>query len=115
MPGVTTAATLADAACRALDDAGTAHDVEAGDAQNVLLVAGDHLDANAFVHLVDEYNTATRDHLAPLSTGGPNALFAMLTHAIWLRAGFAGRITATWSSPSGRGRRRTRARSTELH
>jgi acetyl-CoA acetyltransferase len=130
VPGVTTAATLADAARRALDDAGlTPQDVdglgvasfsltpdhsidlavrlglrvrwlmdartggasgidmlqharravEAGDAQNVLLVAGDHLDANAFVRLVDEYNSATRDHLAPLLTGGPNALFAMLT------------------------------------
>jgi acetyl-CoA acetyltransferase len=129
-PGVTTASTLADAARRALDDAGLVpHDVdglgvasfslapdhsidlavrlglrvrwlmdaatggasgidmlqharravEAGDARNVLLVAGDHLDSVGFVKLVDEYNSATRDHLAPLPTGGPNALFAMLT------------------------------------
>ncbi len=53
--------------------------VEAGDARHVLLVAGDRLDPDTFVHLVDEYNTATRDHLAPLPTGGPNALFALLT------------------------------------
>jgi acetyl-CoA acetyltransferase len=53
--------------------------VEAGDARNVLLVAGDSLDASGFVRLVDEYNSATRDHLAPLPTGGPNALFAMVT------------------------------------
>ena len=53
--------------------------VEAGDARHVLLVAGDRLDPSAFVRLVDEYNTATRDHLTPLPTGGPNALFALLT------------------------------------
>ena len=53
--------------------------VEAGDARCILLVAGDRLDPAAFVKLVDEYNSATRDHLAPLPTGGPNALFAMLT------------------------------------
>ena len=53
--------------------------VEAGDARCILLVAGDRLDPAAFVTLVDEYNSATRDHLAPLPTGGPNALFAMLT------------------------------------
>ena len=53
--------------------------VEAGDARCVLLLAGDRLDADDFVRLVDEYNTATRDHLAPIPTGGPNALFALLT------------------------------------
>ncbi len=53
--------------------------VEAGDARHVLLVAGDRLDPAAFVRLVDEYNSVTRDSLAPLPTGGPNALFAILT------------------------------------
>jgi acetyl-CoA acetyltransferase len=53
--------------------------VEAGDARTILLVAGDHLDKASFTRLVDEYNVATRDHLAPIPTGGPNALFAMLT------------------------------------
>ena len=53
--------------------------VEAGDARAILLVAGDRLDAADFVELVDGYNSATRDHLAPIPTGGPNALFAMLT------------------------------------
>jgi acetyl-CoA acetyltransferase len=53
--------------------------VEAGDARTILLLAGDRLDPPAFVRLVDEYNSATRDHLAPIPTGGPNALFAMLT------------------------------------
>ena len=53
--------------------------VESGDANRVLLVAGDRLDPPDFVRLVDEYNSATRDHLATIPTGGPNALFAMLT------------------------------------
>ncbi len=53
--------------------------VQAGDARTVLVLAGDHLSAVAFRTLVDEYNRATRDHLAPLPFGGPNSLFAMLT------------------------------------
>lgn len=53
--------------------------VEAGDARAILLVAGDRLDTADWVRLVDTYNTATRDHLTPLPTGGPNALFAMVT------------------------------------
>ncbi len=52
--------------------------VEGGDARAVLLLAGDRLDREDFVRLVDEFNTATRDHLAPIPTGGPNALFALL-------------------------------------
>lgn len=53
--------------------------VEAGDASTILLVAGDRIDSDGFASLVDGYNTATRDHLAPIPTGGPNALFALLT------------------------------------
>ena len=53
--------------------------VEAGDARCILLASGDRLDGSAFVRLVENYNSATRDHLSPLPTGGPNALFAMLT------------------------------------
>lgn len=52
--------------------------VEAGDVRAVLLLAGDRLDAEDFVRLVDDFNTATRDHLTPIPTGGPNALFALL-------------------------------------
>lgn len=54
--------------------------VESGDASAILVVAGDVLDAEAFRRLVDEYNAATRDYLAPLPHGGPNALFALLTN-----------------------------------
>jgi acetyl-CoA acetyltransferase len=53
--------------------------VEAGDAEVVVLVAGDAFASGDFRRLADAYNTATRDHLAPIPTGGPNALFALLT------------------------------------
>jgi acetyl-CoA acetyltransferase len=53
--------------------------VEAGDAYTILLVAGDVFDKADFVHLVDNYNVATRDYLASIPVAGPNALFAMLT------------------------------------
>lgn len=53
--------------------------IEAGDATTIVLVAGDRLDNKSFRALVDSYNRATRDHLAPIPTGGPNALFALLT------------------------------------
>jgi acetyl-CoA acetyltransferase len=52
--------------------------VAAGDARTVLLVAGDHLLDADFQRLVAEFNVATRDELAPLDYGGPNALFALL-------------------------------------
>jgi acetyl-CoA acetyltransferase len=63
--------------------------VEGGDAETVLLVAGDRFDDDAFVELVDAYNAATRDHLAPIPTGGPNALFALLTRRHMRRFGLA--------------------------
>jgi acetyl-CoA acetyltransferase len=53
--------------------------VVAGDARAILVLAGDHLPRERFRTLVDNYNAATRDHLAPLPFGGPNSLFAMLT------------------------------------
>ena len=53
--------------------------VESGDAAIVLLLAGDALGPDSFRRLADEYNSATRDHLAPLPFGGPNSLFALLT------------------------------------
>jgi acetyl-CoA acetyltransferase len=53
--------------------------VEAGDAETVVVCAGDRLERDSFRELVDNYNVATRDHLAPLGFGGPNALFALVT------------------------------------
>jgi acetyl-CoA acetyltransferase len=53
--------------------------IEAGDAEVILLVAGDALSPADFRRFADEHNSATRDHLADIPTGGPNALFALLT------------------------------------
>ncbi|MGN6870195.1 MAG: thiolase family protein [Solirubrobacteraceae bacterium] len=53
--------------------------VQAGDARAILIIAGDHLPRERFQDLVDNYNQATSDYLAPLPFGGPNSLFAMLT------------------------------------
>ena len=53
--------------------------VESGDASCVLLLSGDALGPDSFRALADHYNSATRDHLAPLPFGGPNSLFALLT------------------------------------
>ena len=63
--------------------------VEAGDVRAVLLVGGDRLDPPAFAELVDAYNTWTRDLLAPLPTGGPNALFALVTRRHMHASGLA--------------------------
>ena len=53
--------------------------VERGDAATIVLLAGDHFGDGDFERLVNEYNRATRDHLAPIPFGGPNAQFALLT------------------------------------
>jgi acetyl-CoA acetyltransferase len=63
--------------------------IEAGDAETIVLCAGDRLDRAAFQRLVDEYNAITRDLLAPLPHGGPNALFALLTKRHARRHGLA--------------------------
>jgi acetyl-CoA acetyltransferase len=61
--------------------------VEAGDADAVLVLAGDCLTPGEFAQLVTGYNTATREYLAPLRFGGPNALFALLTQRHMAREG----------------------------
>lgn len=53
--------------------------VEAGDARTIVLLAGDHFEPGSFRKLVDSYNRATQQYLASIPTGGPNALFALLT------------------------------------
>lgn len=129
-PGLTTPAVLADAARRALDDAGLVagevdglavssfslapdhaidlawrlglrvrwlmddasagasginmlqhalRAVEAGDASHVLVLAGDVLVPDDVRRLVETSSTAAQTHLASIPTGGPNALFALLT------------------------------------
>ncbi|HEX4032844.1 MAG TPA: thiolase family protein [Solirubrobacteraceae bacterium] len=53
--------------------------LEAGDANTIVLCAGDRIDRDAFRSLVDRYNRATAEYLAPLEFGGPNGVFAFLT------------------------------------
>jgi acetyl-CoA acetyltransferase len=57
----------------------TVRAIEAGAANNILIVGAGCSNAGDFHKSVMNYNSATRDHLAPLEYGGPNALFAMLT------------------------------------
>jgi acetyl-CoA acetyltransferase len=53
--------------------------IEAGDAETIVLLAGDRLLQEEFERLRDSYNSATRDWLTPLPFGGPNTLFSFLT------------------------------------
>jgi acetyl-CoA acetyltransferase len=53
--------------------------VEAGDAEVVVLCAGDRMEKREFHLMTDRYNRVARDYLAPLPLNGPNALFAFLT------------------------------------
>jgi acetyl-CoA acetyltransferase len=53
--------------------------IEAGDAEAILLLAGDAVSPADFRRLADDHNSATRDHLAAIPVGGPNALFALVT------------------------------------
>lgn len=53
--------------------------IQCGDANVVALLCGDRFETSDFRQLVDHYNLTTRNLLRPLETGGPNAVFAMLT------------------------------------
>ena len=53
--------------------------VEAGDATQILLLAGDVFGPGRFQALAENYNRATRDHLAGIPSGGPNGAFALVT------------------------------------
>jgi acetyl-CoA acetyltransferase len=53
--------------------------IQAGDASTIVILSADHFEAGDFKHLVENYNLTTRDRLAPLGFGGPNALFALIT------------------------------------
>jgi acetyl-CoA acetyltransferase len=53
--------------------------IDAGDAETIVLVAGDRLGPEEWERLRDFYNSATRDWLSPLPFGGPNTLFSFLT------------------------------------
>jgi acetyl-CoA acetyltransferase len=53
--------------------------LDAGDAETIVLLSGDHFTREDFTRLVDNYNRTTAQYLAGIPHGGPNALFAMLT------------------------------------
>ncbi len=53
--------------------------IQAGDAETIVILAADHFQDRDFKDLVENYNATTRDLLAPLGFGGPNAPFAMVT------------------------------------
>jgi acetyl-CoA acetyltransferase len=53
--------------------------VEGGDAEVVVLCAGDRIDKRSLHAVVERYNRCTRDLLGPLPLEGPNALFSFVT------------------------------------
>jgi acetyl-CoA acetyltransferase len=55
--------------------------IQAGDAHSIVILAADHFDPGDFRYLTDNYSRTSRDHLAPLGFGGPNALFALVTQS----------------------------------
>ncbi len=63
--------------------------IEAGDAEVIVVAAGDVMGPADFTRLTTEYNATTRDWLAPLEYGGPNAVFAMLTQRQMKRYGLS--------------------------
>jgi acetyl-CoA acetyltransferase len=59
-----------------------AHAVQAlaaGEASTIVLVGGDSLIGSGFADLATNLNQTARDYLSVLPTGGPNALFALVT------------------------------------
>jgi acetyl-CoA acetyltransferase len=55
--------------------------IQAGDASVVVVVGGDCLVGGDFGDMAGDFNRTARDYLSPLPTGGPNALFALVTQA----------------------------------
>lgn len=53
--------------------------LEAGQAETIVLVSGDHFSGADFAGLVRGYNRSAQEYLSPLGCEGPNPLFAMLT------------------------------------
>lgn len=63
--------------------------IQCGDANVIVLVSGDRFEPADFKQLVDHYNLTTRTWLRPLESGGPNALFAMMTQSHARRYGLS--------------------------
>lgn len=65
----------------------SARAIESGDASTIVVLAGDRFLPDGFVRLVDSYNRATCELLAPLPHGGPNSLFSFVTQRHMARYG----------------------------
>lgn len=52
--------------------------IEAGDADVILCLAADVFTVQSHMALMDQFNSAMRDYLAPLGFGGTNGLFALV-------------------------------------
>ncbi|MBB1593340.1 thiolase family protein [Achromobacter sp. UMC46] len=61
--------------------------LEAGQADTIVLVSGDHFTGADFAGLVRGYNRSATEYLSPLGCEGPNPLFAMLTQRQMARTG----------------------------
>jgi acetyl-CoA acetyltransferase len=53
--------------------------VETGAASAILVLAGDATGLSGYAKIAANFNSATRDHLAPLGHGGPNGVYALVT------------------------------------
>ncbi|MED5287523.1 MAG: thiolase family protein [Pseudomonadota bacterium] len=53
--------------------------IKTGDAKNILILAGDATGLSGYAKIANSYNSATRDHLAPLGHGGPNGVYSLVT------------------------------------
>ena len=80
--------------------------IEAGDAETIVLCAGDHLDRAAFRRLVEKYNRATADAPRAARVPGTERAVRDADPALARRHGLTARTSARSRSPSARGRRR---------
>tara|TARA_B100000900_G_scaffold384092_2_gene372621 strand:+ start:1192 stop:2334 length:1143 start_codon:yes stop_codon:yes gene_type:complete len=53
--------------------------ISTGAAKNILILAGDATGLSGYAKIANSYNSATRDHLAPLGHGGPNGVYSLVT------------------------------------
>ncbi|MEM8856618.1 MAG: thiolase family protein, partial [Pseudomonadota bacterium] len=54
--------------------------VMAGDVDHVAVIGADRSDGTSFVDLVANFSRVSREAVWPYGAGGPNAVFALLTH-----------------------------------
>jgi acetyl-CoA acetyltransferase len=66
--------------CSAMNMLGHAlRGIETGAASAILVIGGDATGLAGYGKVAANFNTATRDHLAPLGHGGPNGVYALVT------------------------------------